>query len=386
MSAIQSLLSVSNRTYSFSQTRSGSYFHFLLLLLTTVLLASCAAPAKEEQTGPIFYPPLPNPPRLQYLATFSGASDVVESSGFKAFLLGDRTEASSLVVKPYGVAMYDGAIYVVDTRGNGYGVFDLRNKKAFTVRGSGAGRMVKPINITIDQDGTKYITDTGRNQILVFDAKNKFIRAYGIKDQFKPSDVASVGDKLFVADLKNHHIQVLSKQSGDVLYNVARGGQNEGELFYPTNIEVDADGYLHVSDTGNFRIQKFTLDGKFVSSYGVVGTGLGQFARPKGIAVDHLGRRYIIDAAFENVQIIDTDGKLLLFFGGPGADRDSINLPTDIEIDYDNVNLFQKYADPNFKLEYVILVASQFGVNKVNVYGFGKMEGMDYKEEIKSLQ
>jgi len=380
VSAIQSLLSVSNRTYSFSQTRFGSYFHFLLLLLTIGLLASCAAPVKKEQAGPIFYPPLPNPPRLQYLATFSSERDVVvESSGFQAFLLGERKEATSLVKKPYGVAVYNGAIYVVDTRGNGYGVFDLRNKKAFTIRGSGAGRMQKPINITIDQDGTKYITDTGRNQILVFNAKDKFVRAYGKKDQFKPSDVAVVGDKLFVADLKNHHIQVLSKQSGDVLYSVARGGQKEGELFYPTNIEVSADGHLHVSDTGNFRIQKFTLDGKFVSSYGVVGSGLGQFARPKGIAVDHLGRRYIIDAAFENVQIIDPDGALLLFFGGPGADRDSINLPTDIEIDYDNVNLFQKYADPKFKLEYVILVASQFGFNKVNVYGFGKMEGMDYE-------
>jgi hypothetical protein len=55
-----------------------------------------------------------------------------------------------------------------------------------------------------------------------------------------------------------------------------------------------------------------------------------------------------------------------------------LNLPTVVVIDYDNVALFQKYADPKFKLEYVILVANQFGASKVNAYGFGHMEGVDY--------
>ena len=35
-------------------------------------------------------------------------------------------------------------------------------------------------------------------------------------------------------------------------------------------------------------------------------------------------------------------------------------------------------ADPGFKIEYVILVANQFGRAKLNVFGFGKMAGMDY--------
>lgn len=382
MDTIQSQLRAGNRTYPLLPSRFWSYSLSLLLttmLLTTGLLTSCAAPVRKEQTGPIFYPPLPNSPRLQYLATFSSENDVGDGTGgFQTFLLGNREDAAPLVAKPYGVAMHNGAIYVVDTRGGGYGVFDLSNKKAFTIKGSGAGRMQKPINMAIDQDGSKYITDTERNQILVFDATDKFVRAYGKKDWFKPSDVAITDDKLFVSDLKNHNIQVLSKQSGDRLYSISRGGQKEGELLYPTNIEVTADGFLYVSDTGNFRIQKFTLDGKFVGNYGVVGSSPGQFARPKGIAVDRIGRRYVVDAAFENVQIISPDGELLLFFGGPGTDRDSINLPTDVEIDYDNVSLFQKYADPEFKLEYVILIASQFGINKVNVYGFGRMEGMEY--------
>ena len=372
------------------QTRSGSIslishalrtcFYPLSFIFATCLLTACATtPGDSKNEEAIFYPPLPNSPRVQYLATFSSETDASgDSSGFKEFLLGSRENEAPLVQKPYGVNMYDGAIYVTDTRGHGYGVFDLRNKRAFTVTGSGAGRMSFPVNITIDQNGQKYITDTIKNQIFVFDKDNRFVRAYGQKDWFKPGDVALSADKLFVTDLKNHQIQVLSKETGEQLYNISRPGQQEGELFYPTNLEIGVDGYLYVSDTGNFRVQKFSLEGEFKGSFGSVGVNPGQFARPKGIALDREGRRYVIDAAFENVQIFSAEDELLLFFGAAGVDRDSINLPTDIEIIYDDVDLFQQYADPRFKLEYIILVASQFGLNKVNAYGFGKMEGMQY--------
>ena len=75
------------------------------------------------------------------------------------------------------------------------------------------------------------------------------------------------------------------------------------------------------------------------------------------------------------------EGQLLMFFGSPGLYPDSINLPVDIEIDYDNVALFQRYAHPDFKLEYIILITSQFGPNKVNVFGFGKMKDVDYSDD-----
>jgi len=42
-----------------------------------------------------------------------------------------------------------------------------------------------------------------------------------------------------------------------------------------------------------------------------------------------------------------------------------------VKVDYDSVSLFQKRAAPGFKLEYLILVTSQFGAHKVSVYGFG---------------
>ena len=93
-----------------------------------------------------------------------------------------------------------------------------------------------------------------------------------------------------------------------------------------------------------------------------------------GIAIDRDGYIYVVDSAFENIQVFAQDGGALMFFGAPGDARDSINLPTVVKIDYDNIQYFEKYAAPNFEIEYLVLVASQFGVNKVSVFGFGSMK------------
>ena len=357
--------------------------HLIILIsLTFLFLGGCAGAPKKEEVGPIFYPPLPNAPRIQYLKSFSTERDLGTSSDFTDFILGKETGAEALINKPYGVALADGKIFVVDTRGPSYVIFDLRLKRVKTVYGSGAGRMKKPINIIIDKAGNRFVSDTDRGQVLEFDKNDSFVRAFGREGQFKPTDMAIIGDKIYVVDIAHHKIHVLSLLDGHTINEIGKPGSKSGELFQPTNIAIGADGYLYISDTGNFRIQKFNTEGNFAGSIGHVGTGLGQFARPKGVSVDHDGRLYVVDAAFENVQIFNQSGKLLLYFSGPGPHPDNLNLPTDIEIDYANVALFQQYADPNFKLEYVILVANQFGQNKVNVYGFGKMQGMSYDTDM----
>ncbi|MCK4709351.1 MAG: hypothetical protein KAU21_12095 [Gammaproteobacteria bacterium] len=299
-----------------------------------------------------------------------------------SFLYGEENAASTLVKKPYGVSIHDGVIYVVDTRGPGYALFNLKTAKFDVVHGSFSGKMRKPINITIDKNGDKYITDTQRRLVLVFDVNNKFVRSYGDGESFSPSDVLIVENKLFVTDVKNHIIRVLDKKSGDELYTIGKAGSDKEQFFYPTNLALGINNNLFVSETGNFRVQELTQDGKFVKSYGKVGTGVGNFARPKGVAIDREGRMHVVDAAFENVQVFNKDGKILMFYGEPGAERHTINLPTDISINYDNNTYFQKYAAPGFEIEYIILVASQFGPNKVTVFGYGKKEGFDYSEQV----
>jgi sugar lactone lactonase YvrE len=360
-------------TWVFSIMRFVSFlwlFVFIIFFVPTPLYA--AANGDDESEPAVFYPPPPNLPRLQFLVKYASAYDVSGgSSGFRNFVFGGEETEEQAIEKPFGVDIYKGAIYAVDSRGSGYVVFDVGAGKWRSVIGTGDGVMPKPINIEIDTDGKRYVTDTKREKVLVFDTSDRFVRSYGEEGQFRPIDVAISDTRLYVSDSKNNKIHVFDKVSGEILFEFGAGGQAPGELAHPTSLALGSDGSVYVSDTTNFRIQQFTADGDFIRAFGSVGTGFGQFARPKGLDVDNEGRVYVVDAAFQNVQIFDEEGRVLMYFGGPGEGRGDMNLPTVVTIDYDNVEYFRKFAAPGFEIEYLVLVANQFGSNKVAVYGYG---------------
>lgn len=353
----------------------------LLALTLAGCLSSPSRPssgAADQGPAAVFYPPLPNPPRIQHLTTLAGEQDLLPSRDkFAEYIMGEEKEAGKLV-QPYGSALYGGKLYVADSRAPGLAIFDLSLQRFSLFSGFGGGRMKLPVNVRIDGDGTKYVTDTGRDQILIYDRDDRYVGAFGRQGQFKPVDVAIAGDKLYVSDVKNHQIHVLDKRSGRTLFTFGKPGSEVGELFHPTNLAIGPDGDLYVVETSNYRVQRFTPDGKPVRTYGAVGSVPGSFARPKGIAIDRDGRLYVGDTAFENVQMFDASGRLLMYFGQPGEGAEGVSLPSGVTIDYDHVAAFRRFADPGFGIDYLILVASQFGPNKVDVFGFGKMDGMDY--------
>ena len=365
------------------QCRNVISHSMLTIAAVAVLLTGCASPASKPKdapsvAGPVFYPALPNSPRIQLLTTFASERDLaVEKDSFASFIAGDEKESQRLV-QPYGVTMDQGRLYVADTGAGGLAIFDLATKHFSFVTGSGGGRMKRPINIRIDTDGTRYITDTGRDQILVFDRNDHFVKAFGNQGQFRPVDVAIADKRLYVTDIAHQQIQVLDKATGKVLFTFGKPGSGPGELFHPTSIALGPDGDIYVVETSNFRVQRFTAEGKPVRTYGEVGSTSGSFARPKGLAIDRNGHIFVSDAAFQNVQIFDKGGKLLMYFGETEDSTQGVNLPSGVSIDYKNVDAFQRFADPKFRIEYLILVASQFGPNKVDVFGFGKMDGLDY--------
>lgn len=353
------------------------------ILGALALLAGCAAPPAQAPASKaaVFYPLPPDPPRIQHLATYASARDVrpdEAGGGLKDFLLG-KEKPSGALVRPYGVAMFDGKIYVVDTRAPGLAIFDLKTRSHSLMTGTGAGRMQRPFNVFIDADGSKYVTDIARNQVLVYDRSDSFVAAYGAKDGFKPVDVAIAGERLYVVDIEHHEVQVLDKRTGKLQFKFGRNGTDQGKwMNQPTNLAIGRDGDVYVVETGNFRVARYTSDGKFVRGYGEPGQLPGQFARPKGIALDRAGRLYVGDAAFQNVQMFDDGGRVLMAFGQPVDGSQGLNLPAGIAIDYDNVDLLRDRAAPGFAIEHLILVVSQFGPNQVDVFGFGKLSGAAY--------
>lgn len=353
---------------------------WLALALTT---GGCAAPLKQTES-PVFYPSPPALPRIQYLTSFSGRQDVEKQSRFDRFVVGEKPDVK--VDKPYGVAVYDGKIYVCDVNATVV-VFDLKGKTFGTLKGAvGPGTLRQPVNISIERDGTKYVADPVRGQVVVFDRNDEYLRAYGEPGPWRPVDAVPFEDRLYVADVENGLVKVFDRQSGEMIKTIGDKGDPAERLDRPTNLAFDREGHLYVTDFGRFQVLKFDRDGHFKAMFGKAGDGLGNFARPKGIALDREGRLYAVDASFNNIQIFDGTGRLLMFLGGGGDQPGNFLLPAKVTIDYDNLKYFRKYVQPGFEAEYLIFVTGQFGDRRVNVLAYGQEKGKKYPTDAELLQ
>jgi len=350
---------------------------YIAVGLVLGFLGACAHRVEKMET--VFYPMPPEQPRLQFLVSLTKEEDLGESSAFREFVLGKQEESKRLA-RPYDIAHRKGTLYVVDKTIRKVMIVDLEKRKFDYIRDVKGGALRDPSGIFITPDGYKYVADSARGQIVVYNERNEFHRAYGAENQFRPVSVAVHGNKIYVCDLKDNEIEVLDKDSGEVLRKIGGIGREEGLFHKPTHVTVDDAGNLFVTDAFNFRVQQVDANGKFVRTVGYQGSHPGAFARPKGIAVDRQGHLYVVDAAFELVQVFDiATAEPLLPFGKYGPAPGSTYLPAGIHIDYDNVPYFNQYADPDFRVKYLVYVGNLAGDKKLNVYGFGDWIGAPLK-------
>src|SRR5215831_6638944 len=79
-------------------------------------------------------------------------------------------------------------------------------------------------------------------------------------------------------------------------------GAGNGQFYGPYDVAVDAGGNVYVVDSGNERIQKFTSTGTYITKWGTEGSGDGEFFQPSGIAVDASGYVYVSDLNNNRIQ------------------------------------------------------------------------------------
>jgi DNA-binding beta-propeller fold protein YncE len=345
-----------------------------LFILTLLMLCVGCASMPEKPAAPagtVFYPPPPQRPRLQFLHSISGDYDLgKKQSAFQTFIVGNPQY--QLLGQPYDVAASKGKIYILDRMYKTIVTLDLASREMSFLNDHGIGKLGDPSGIWVSEEGIKYVADMQRKQVVTFDQDDNFLRTYGGPEIFeKPVDVAVYGKRLYVVDLDKEQLFILDSDTGGVIKTVGE----KGDFFKPSHLTVGPAGNVFVTDALHFVIKKFSPEGQFIGAIGFHGDQVGGFARPKGVAVDKDGRLYVVDAAFENVQIFDDQGRILLFFGGPGNGRGDLYLPAGIAVDKENTAYFQKFADPGFKLEYLVYVTNMFGKNTLNVYGFGQWTG-----------
>jgi hypothetical protein len=317
----------------------------------------------------VIFPPPPDTTRIQFLTHFSSSGDLEgKAGGFQRFLFGE--EVPREMIKPYGLTVHMGKVYICDTGLGGLVIMDLIKKSFEYFIPGGKGQLKLPINCCFDDRGYLYVADANRGQIVVFDQERKYLHAFGEGEDFRPTDIAVHQDKIWVCNVRDHAIYVYESDDYEFIGKCPSLGQEEdGYIRQATNITIH-DNHLYVSDFGDFTVKKYALDGAYLDRFGGYGNHPGSFTRPKGIALDSTGNLYVVDAAFENVQIFNGSGDLLMHFGGAYDGAGSMWLPASVEISYENLSFFEPYVDESFRLKYLIYVTNQYGPARVNVYGF----------------
>ena len=168
-------------------------------------------------------------------------------------------------------------------------VFDKDGKY---LRSWGKGVFGNPHGIRIDRDGNVWTVDNGDHQVIKFDRMGKELQRWGVKGQ---------------------------------------KGNDERTFWRPTDIAFSPDGkYFYISDGyGNSRVVQFTIDGKFMRTWGTPGTGINQFNTVHSIAVDSKGLVYVSDRENNRIQIFTGEGKFLKQWTHLGATQNLFITPKD---------------------------------------------------------
>jgi len=260
-------------------------------------------------------------PKMSWMDRLAGAQpdyqvkDVAKKMGFQ-------------LIRVFGVAADSkGNIYAAD---QGVGaIFIFPNGKADglqLIKNGEQAHLPKINGLAVDDNDRLFVTDLKLHHVLVLNAKHETEATFGAEYLVSPAGVAldTTNRFAYVVDTQQDQVLVFDADSYKLLRRIGTGGKKHtltgpGDFSLPTNVAVDKDGNVFVTDTLNDRVEIFDADGGFISEFGTPGDGPGRFARPKGIAIDCDGHIWVADEVQNRVQVFDKDGRLLIYFGELGG-------------------------------------------------------------------
>ncbi len=228
-------------------------------------------------------------------------------------------------VTVYGVNSGEHDI-IYNTSMSTLGVYGLNEK--------GERRLKNPRGITANSRGDVYVADTGNHRIVrLFNGGNRlqFVRSIGRQGNAIGTfegvhDVAlsSQGD-IYIADTGNHRIQVFD-DADNFVSAFGTAGKKDGELDQPTAIVVAdrqqpwsyyREEFIIIVDLNHERLQKFSIDGKFIKSVQMKDLGY-RTAELMYLSTDFYNHIYVTDQLNHCVHKLDHDLKYLTSFGSKG--------------------------------------------------------------------
>ena len=309
-------------------------------------------------TSKLVWPAPPNIARIRYLSYFAGmkidyagAEKKKKKQGWMDRLAGAQQKDDDQVIKefpfqllgPYGIAFDSkGLVYVADQRVGAIFIFNTETRDVQLIRNKFEATFGLINGVAIDAGDRLFVSDGKLHRVLIFDPTHK-VEGQITEGLVDPVGLAIDSENrfLYVVDTQQDQVIVYDADSLKLLRRIGTGGKNHwltapGDFAAPSNVALDKDGNVYVTDTLNNRVEIFDADGNFISWFGKHGDGPGYFARPKGIALDCDGHIWVADEMQDRVQVFDRQGELLAFFGGHGNYPGTFAALTGVAIDKQN--------------------------------------------------
>jgi sugar lactone lactonase YvrE len=202
----------------------------------------------------------------------------------------------------------------------------------------------------IDRCGANSCEKSNLDPVLEFDTSGKLLKHFGAGMFLMPHSLfADRKGNIWVTDTGktgDKGLQVIEfNQDGKVLMTLGKAGvagTGPDTLSAPSGVLVAPNGTIFVADSHSpncdvSRIIKFSKNGKFIKEWGHVGSDPGETTCPHGIAMDSKGRLFVADRTNNRVDIFTQDGKFITSwtqFGRPSGvfiDKNDILYVTDSE-------------------------------------------------------
>lgn len=139
------------------------------------------------------------------------------------------------------------------------------------------------------------------------------------------TSAAAHGDRLFLADAGNREVIICNQKTGEVIERFgkkdpARGnpGFNIPSPYFA--LAVAPDGQLRVANTGLLRVETYTLDGRFVSSWGEPGMKIDRFCgccNPAYLTLTRSGDFITSEKGLARINVYGADGRFKGAVAGP---------------------------------------------------------------------
>lgn len=273
-------------------------------------------------------------PKTTWMDRLAGSQPVAQDK---------NVEIPYQLIAPYGLAVdSEGLVYAADQRVGAIFIINFETGVTRLIK-NGREAHFKLLNgLAIDDDNRLFASDGDLGHVLVFNRQHQQVQI--IRDgMVRPVGLTIDTENrlLYVVDSDLDQVLVYDADSYKLLRKIGTTGHNHelttpGDFANPTNVAVDKEGNVYVTDTLNDRVEIFDADGEFVSTFGKNCDGVGCFQRPKGIAIDSDGHIWVADAMQARVQVFNRDGRLLAYVGQYGRFPGQFSALAGIAIDKQN--------------------------------------------------